>query len=155
MTGSDGLRVKSVRKKVGSTGLAAAFKDELEAEADATHTRGELSLVERFEELADRSRGGRQDLSASLQIIGELRHVLARSCVNALEPDLIILDEFQRFRHLLDGSDPAAELAQHLFNQETARVLLLSATPYKMYTLSEESQALDDHYADFLRRRAS
>ena len=29
-----------------------------------------------------------------------------------------------------------------------ARVLLLSATPYKMYTLSDES-AEDDHYADF------
>ena len=71
--------------------------------------------------------------------------------VEALDPDLIILDEFQRFRHLLDGQDPAADLAQHLFEQDSARVLLLSATPYKMYTLPEEESTEDeDHYADFL-----
>ena len=43
-----------------------------------------------------------------------------------------------------------AELAQHLFQYADARVLLLSATPYKMYTLHEESGE-DDHYADFVR----
>lgn len=84
------------------------------------------------------------------RFIGELRTLLARSCIDALEPDLIILDEFQRFKHLLDGTDPAAALAHSLFESSDARVLLLSATPYKMYTLSEE-QAEDDHYKDFLR----
>jgi hypothetical protein len=82
--------------------------------------------------------------------IGDLRALLARACVNALEPDLVILDEFQRFKHLLDGTDPASDLAQALFNYSNARVLLLSATPYKMFTLHEEA-AEDDHYADFLR----
>ncbi len=73
--------------------------------------------------------------------------------MDALEPDLIILDEFQRFRRLLDGTDPAGELAQQLFGfrdhrNEPARVLLLSATPYKMYTLAEETD--EAHYEDFL-----
>jgi hypothetical protein len=31
-----------------------------------------------------------------------LRNLLAHTCVAALEPDLIILDEFQRFKNLLD-----------------------------------------------------
>jgi hypothetical protein len=94
------------------------------------------------------------------QLIGELRRLLAETCLHWLEPDLIILDEFQRFKHLLQGdsdeASEAAQLAAHLFNfQEkaddvatAARVLLLSATPYKMYTLSHESEE-DDHYEDF------
>ena len=65
----------------------------------------------------------------------------------------MILDEFQRFRHLLHGDDEIAELAQELFKYhghlgDRARVLMLSATPYKMMTLSDESK--DDHYRDFL-----
>ena len=53
------------------------------------------------------------------QVIGELRRVLAGACVDALEPDLVILDEFQRFKSLLDTHgaehDAAADLAQELF----------------------------------------
>ena len=82
-------------------------------------------------------------------MVGELRQLLARSCVTALEADLIILDEFQRFRDLLDGESEAAELAGHLFDEADARVILLSATPYKMYTLADERD--EDHYADFVR----
>jgi hypothetical protein len=117
---------------------------------------GDDSLQNRFEALAQRFRGNRarpDDRKARRLLIGELRDILARSCVDALEPDLIILDEFQRFRRLLDGTDPAGELAQQLFGfrdhrNEPARVLLLSATPYKMYTLAEESD--EAHYEDFL-----
>ena len=91
-------------------------------------------------------------------LIGRLRQLLAEVCVHSLEPDLIILDEFQRFRHLLETReeyrDPAAELAQTLFRAPTpeghpARVLLLSATPYKLYTADAEIDH-EDHYQDFL-----
>ena len=67
--------------------------------------------------------------------IGEMRTVLAAVCVHALEPVLIILDEFQRFPDLLRPDNPTSNLARHLFAWEDARVLLLSATPYKMLTL--------------------
>ena len=73
--------------------------------------------------------------------------------MDALEPDLVILDEFQRFRDLLNSNTTSGELAQRLFEYEDShtkvRTLLLSATPYKMYTLSHESD--DDHYRDFLQ----
>ncbi|QDU96261.1 helicase-related protein [Lignipirellula cremea] len=94
------------------------------------------------------------------QLIGELRRLLAETCLHWLEPDLIILDEFQRFKHLLQGdaddASEASQLAEHLFSFQqhaedpdtAARVLLLSATPYKMYTQSQEA-AEDDHYEDF------
>lgn len=83
-------------------------------------------------------------------LIGRLRSMLASVCLRALEPDLVILDEFQRFKHLLDGYDDASMLATALFEYPDVRVLLLSATPYKMLTLDQETDE-DDHYPDFIR----
>ena len=89
-------------------------------------------------------------------VVGQLRTLLAGACVSALEPDLVILDEFQRFRNLLEpsASDTAVELAQSLFTARTpedrrVRLLLLSATPYKLYTADAEIER-EDHYQDFL-----
>ena len=85
--------------------------------------------------------------------VSKLRRLLAHSCLDALEPDLVVLDEFQRFRELLNPRTTSGELAQRLFEYEDihtqVRTLLLSATPYKMYTLSHETD--DDHHRDFLR----
>jgi hypothetical protein len=50
---------------------------------------------------------------------------------------------------LLDGGDETASLAGTLLSHPGVKVLLLSATPYKMYTIREELE--DDHYADLLR----
>ena len=92
------------------------------------------------------------------QVIGELRRMLADACVDALEPDLVILDEFQRFKSLLGAHgaerDAAADLAQELFEAKAhdgkrVRTLLLSATPYKLYTADAEIEH-EKHYEDFL-----
>ncbi len=83
-------------------------------------------------------------------LIGELRTVLAKSCVSALEPDIVILDEFQRFKNLLAGEDEVARLAKAVFEYPGVKVILLSATPYKMYTMYHEKET-DDHYEDFLK----
>ena len=82
-------------------------------------------------------------------VIGDLRQRLAMICLESLSPRLVIVDEFQRFRYLLQEEDPASELAHALFNHPSARVLLLSATPYKMLSLDHEKH--DDHYPDFLK----
>jgi hypothetical protein len=144
-------RVDSFDKKIDDD-LAQRFVDALDAQPD---------LRVWFEKLcpqfnrSDRRLSG-ETLNARSALIGDLRALLARTCLSALEPDLIILDEFQRFKNLLEGTDEAGELARHLFDwqsanpRERARVLLLSATPYKMFTMSHEV-AEDDHYADFLR----
>lgn len=88
------------------------------------------------------------------ELIGRLRALLARACLDSLEPDLIILDEFQRFKDLLHGEHDAAMLARQLLEYrnpsgEQVRTLLLSATPYRMLTLSHEGED-DDHYRDFV-----
>ena len=89
-------------------------------------------------------------------MISKLRRELAQVCVEALEPDLIVLDEFQRFPTLLDGDDDAATLAKQLFecvdaDGNAARTLLLSATPYSALSLSSDSDHSGNHYEEFLR----
>ena len=112
-----------------------------------------VSLVALIDEVA-----GRRALTACQRdtargIVGSLRRMLARAAVQALEPDLVILDEFQRFRDLLDvkTGGEAAELANAFFTQSDARVLLLSATPYKPFTYAEENAEGAGHYEDFLK----
>jgi hypothetical protein len=111
----------------------------------------------RFESLIDEL-GRKQSVPLPLKesarlLIADLRAELARASIDTLEPDLVILDEFQRFRHLLDVDDggEAAELAHQLFEYGGARVLLLSATPYKPFTLAEEGREGEDHFTDFVR----
>ena len=90
------------------------------------------------------------------QLIAEVRRAMAFVGIDALRPDLVVLDEFQRFKDLLRPvpGNLAAELAQKLFDYrdpETGRptrTLLLSATPYRMYTTADDTDS--DHYRDFL-----
>jgi hypothetical protein len=120
--------------------------------------KAEVHIVERLHELTGRfrhphARISDDDRSHQYRLIGHIRQILARASVDALEPDLVILDEFQRFGELLHGDGEAAKLAQALMECKTAhghdvRVLLLSATPYKPLTLSTDDE---NHYQDFLR----
>ena len=125
--------------------------------------KGEETLRQRFANLCDAFGWARKHIPASDRkqqndFLGDLRSVLAATCIRALEPDLVILDEFQRFKDLLtagsgDDEDESA-LARELFDyteeSEKTRILLLSATPYKMFTTVDEL-ATDDHYFDFLQ----
>ncbi|MBW9208629.1 hypothetical protein KV100_03105 [Mumia sp. zg.B21] len=107
-----------------------------------------LACVEEYRVLG--SRPAPDGLSARrYRLVGELRRALARAAVKRLEPDLVILDEFQRFKDLMADEGEGAELARELFDHGDARLLLLSATPFKMYTLPEEPEG-DDHYCDFV-----
>jgi len=97
--------------------------------------------------------GVRWERIASL--VGRLRQALAKASVNALEPDLVILDEFQKFRELLadPNTSEAAELAHAMFSHESARVLLLSATPYSPFTRSDDAETTTTRTSS--KRRAS
>ncbi len=137
--------------------VRGAFLAAVGSEDDAS------TLLGRFEELIGRAvshRGVRPEDGESVQsLVGDLRTTLARESVGLLEPDLVILDEFQRFRHLLDHHTEAGELAHYLYDhgadrpgdhdgRPIARTLLLSATPYKPFTYAEEDE---DHHKDFLK----
>lgn len=88
-------------------------------------------------------------------ILNALRVMFARISTGMLNPDLVIMDEFQRFKFLLN-SDQESEtgiLAQKFLGGGDTRILLLSATPYKLYsTLEEIDEAqVDEHYSEFLQ----
>jgi len=99
---------------------------------------------------------GRQgQTQGKIDLIGELRVMFARISVEKLEPDFVIMDEFQRFKYLIDQKDESETtmLAKRFFNNEKVRILLLSATPYKMYSTLEEidESSVDEHYAEFFK----
>ena len=142
------------------TGSLKAFAAEL-AEVDKSRRRhGKPALRTLFDRLVDGLKWKRtfpDELWDDRRVlIGEVRRILAIVGIAALEPDLVVLDEFQRFKDLLrpDPDNFAAELAHRLFDYKDSvtgrltRTLLLSATPYRMYTTADEIDS--DHYADFL-----
>lgn len=118
--------------------------------------KGDPSLLDEFEFLVEHVEDLEEPWRRTWPLVGALRAVLARESVRLLTPDLVILDEFQRFRELLDEKTEAGELAHHLFqfhdpaSDHRAKVLLLSATPFKPFTYAEEARAGDDHHRDFL-----
>ncbi len=87
-----------------------------------------------------------------LALIGYLRRTLIRCCLRYVNAHLYILDEFQRFRDLidLDNEDERAIIAREvMLTRQHARVLLLSATPFKAFTDHDDVHRGDDHYRDF------
>jgi hypothetical protein len=142
-------------------GIAGQFAAALAARVAAGEaTAGVPDIRTRWDQLCsffarDAERRGRpaEALQLQVEVVGTLRDILATTCLQALEPDLIILDEFQRFKHLMDDASEESRLARDLFNyandESRARVLLLSATPYKMFTGADEAGG-EDHYEDFL-----
>lgn len=91
-------------------------------------------------------------------VISKLRSIFAQISLEKLEPDLVIMDEFQRFKYLIqDKESDTGMLANKFFNSNRVRMLLLSATPYKMYSTLEEIDELektdqsqsDEHYSEF------
>ena len=102
--------------------------------------------------LVIRENGGRWSYGGGL--VGRLRTIFAKISIDRLEPDLVIMDEFQRFRDLLSASPESDTglLTQKFFHAGGVRMLLLSATPYKMYATMEEidETGVDEHYSEFL-----
>jgi hypothetical protein len=142
--------------------LRKGFLEDLERKVGQERQAGTRTLHSRVMEAADGSfRGDGSDGArrGRREVVAELRAMLGKSCISALQPDLVVVDEFQRFKHLLDRDNEGAELARSLFEyadhsngkSEAVRVLLLSATPYKMYSLAHEQESPEaDHYEDFL-----
>lgn len=136
--------------------IRAGFAAELGQSIVRDRERKAPDLRQRFDALCEvyarsSSRPTGEEAQERTHWLGEMRQLLARVCLASIRPDLVILDEFQRFSHLLKDDNEAGELARDLFQSDGeigARVLLLSATPYRALSLHHETG--DDHYSDFL-----
>ena len=92
-------------------------------------------------------------------LIIALRKMFAAISLEVLPPDLVIMDEFQKFSSLIskeaDASKDSEEnmVARKFFANRDTFILLLSATPYKPYTTIEELNETnnDEQYRDFHR----
>ena len=87
-------------------------------------------------------------------IIRTLRMIFAKISLKTLNPDLVVMDEFQRFKELVDTEGEITEqkiLSREFLKDSNIKVLLLSATPYKPYSTLEElcSGTDGDHYTEF------
>jgi len=93
--------------------------------------------------------------SGDYYAIAELRMMFAKISVRRLKPDLVIMDEFQRFRELItaDSESETGMLTNAFLKGTRTRVLLLSATPYKLYQTLEEAadSGVDEHYREFFQ----
>lgn len=90
------------------------------------------------------------------EVINTLRRIFAEISIDMLDPDLVIMDEFQRFNSLLQQTDDEQSmLARRFFDdgRSNTKILLLSATPYKPYSTLEElnTDCRDEHYQDFMK----
>ena len=87
-------------------------------------------------------------------LIRRLRLIFAEISLDKLDPDFVIMDEFQRFRDLIAAPKDSEEnlLSQRFLQNTGTKVLLLSATPYKPYSTLEEiaEDESSDHYHEFM-----
>lgn len=106
-------------------------------------------------------KSGNYDWNEKRFILSHLRMVFAQVSIEELEPDFVIMDEFQRFSSLIDSSNnddtEQGMLTKKFFGEMSGEnaplILLLSATPYKPYTTLEELNETnsDQQYEDFLK----
>ena len=137
----DSYYIPCARKLAKNTVLQKAFRSSV---------RQEFGLV-KGEHAKNAVRGLQLD---ELDLIAHLRNALAASAVDKLKPDLVIFDEFQRFRDLLDRGQ--SEAAQRVIGrlrgegtQSPPALLLLSATPYRLYSRRAEEASSSSHRSEF------
>lgn len=94
------------------------------------------------------------------ELISSLRFLLSRVCVEFLQADIFILDEFQRYKQLIETSaigedeengkvSQAIQLARDVLSFPNSRILMLSATPFKPYTNEFDELSGEVHYEEF------
>jgi Helicase conserved C-terminal domain len=130
--------IGSLENKRLDQSVAAEFRKSVKADFD---------LVAGLRKLAAETVRGASDQEYRRHrnaLIGRLRVHLARAGVRTIAGrGLIILDEFQKFPQLMDSSSArnavTAELATELFSRDRVhrRILLLSATPYRMLGMQD------------------
>ena len=110
-------------------------------------------LIRHVEEI----KNGESFTDSGNYVLQRLRRMFAEISVSMLQPDLVIMDEFQRFKSLIDSEALETEngvIAKKFFETKGLKVLLLSATPYKLYSTMEEieeAESPDEYYKEFFQ----
>ena len=126
-----------------------AILKHIETAYEDVSIKEELMRLTSGEEIENRN-------NAEYHFIIALRKMFANISLEVLEPDLVIMDEFQKFSSLINVEHDEFEenmIAKKFFSNKNTFILLLSATPYKPYTTLEElnENNNDEQYKDFHR----
>ena len=116
-----------------------------EVKNDECYQEAKNLLIEAFD---------KNDYNTKNKAITLFRIIFCKISMKELNPDLVIMDEFQRFSSLLnmEGNSEEAMLTRTFFGKENGPfILLVSATPYKPFTTLEElnENKIDAQYQDF------
>lgn len=146
------MNVKSWEKYINS------FKQDIESINESNYISNmQKAFAEKSHEikLTDRLNAAclKRDKAEQKLVLTMLRRIFAEISMDMLDPDLIVMDEFQRFSDLLHpGDDEQSMLVKRFFSNPETKILLLSATPYKPFsTLAEINEGDIDAYRDFLK----
>ena len=155
---------KGCKKKYPLDIIAKLAKETINV-GDANNSKNLYSVIESVIKIIEREKCYKRNCSKCKQnkqccrgkIVQSLRNAFAKIGVSMLKPDLVIMDEFQRFNKLIrDTNDVASDLAKHFLkeydgNRVRTRVLLLSATPYKLYSTIDElyTNSKENPYEEF------
>lgn len=118
-----------------------------------THSHIYDLLIRHVEEIKNR----KPVTNSDNYVLQKLRRMFANVSIEMLHPDLVIMDEFQRFKNLIDYEEQKNEnevIAKKFFETVGLKVLLLSATPYKLYSTREEIEEADapeEYYEEFFQ----
>lgn len=143
---------EQVKQKLGlienrtSCMLREMFRDSVRKELKLEEGMHVMTALNRIEE--------EHQEEGALEIIARLRNALAAGAIERLHPDLVIFDEFQRFRDLLedDVDSSATRVVGALRGEGTGSqpgLLLLSATPYRPYTRQWQDERDGSHKDEF------
>lgn len=112
-----------------------------------------LDAREDFQEIVAELRSELKVDNPNRKYITQLRTLFCGLSMDMLHPNLVIMDEFQRYRDLMKGGKDTEEnrLAQRLFADKATKILLVSATPYKPMVTMEEvsSTGRNEQFEDF------
>lgn len=96
------------------------------------------------------------DKPSKYHVVSRLRSALAAAALRQFAPDLIIFDEFQKFRDLLLETkisewDRVTPLLRGENWPRPPGILLLSATPYRLYARTSEDPGGKIHHNEFFQ----
>ncbi len=125
--------------------LREAFRVSMRRELDL---KGSMRVVSALNTLEKEK--GKQE------VIARFRNALAAMAIEQIQPDLVIFDEFQRFRDLIaeDIDESAARVINALRGDSKghkSKLLMLSATPYRPYTRNWEDENDNSHRKEFFK----
>ena len=159
---------KNCKRNSIRTRLPLKFKDAIESEMinldktnryqsirEETKLSGKVRLRDIISAYIDKDWFSRKDkYEGPKKVIGLLRKILTRICLEYLDADIFILDEFQKFKSLIETGNEgelseAGETARIVFGKENAKVLMLSATPFKPFGTNVEVEQGDNNFEEF------